>query len=63
MSQRQLADACGVHRMTISAIECGRRSIKLGEAVAISAALGVELGPLVSAEPLVLHVHTEVPID
>jgi transcriptional regulator with XRE-family HTH domain len=63
MSQRQLAEACGMHRMAINAIEAGSRSIKLTEAAAIAEALGVELGPLVSDEPLVLHVHTEVPID
>jgi transcriptional regulator with XRE-family HTH domain len=61
MSQRQLAEACGMTRDAITAIESGRRAIKLAEAIAISAALGIELGALVSPEPLVVHV--AIPID
>lgn len=63
MTQRELGEACGMHRMVISHLECGRRSIKLGEAVTLASVLGVDLAALVSSEPLVLHVHTEVPID
>lgn len=56
MSQRQLGEAVGLHRMVINKIEAGHRSIKLGEAVAFSAVLGVELTALISPEPLMLHV-------
>jgi UDP-N-acetylglucosamine 1-carboxyvinyltransferase len=63
LTQTQLADACGMTRQAISSIELGKRAFRLGEAVAIAEALEIDLGRLVSADPLVLHVHTEVPID
>lgn len=56
MTQQQLATASGLSRIAIASIENGTRYIKLGEAVILSAVLGVELGDLVSAEPLVLQV-------
>lgn len=61
MSQRQLAEACGMTRDAITAIESGRRPIRLDEAIAICDALDVELGALVSTAPLVVHV--AIPID
>jgi transcriptional regulator with XRE-family HTH domain len=59
MTQQQLATASGLSRIAIASIENCTRYIKLGEAVTLSAALGVELGDLVSAEPLVLHLPIE----
>lgn len=60
MTQQQLADATGMNRSAVWAVETGRRYIRLGEAVAICAALSVDLGALVAEEPLVLVTSTEV---
>lgn len=60
MTQKQLANACGMTRNAISSIESGHRSLKLGEAVAIAEALGVDLGALVSTGDLVLNVQVRI---
>lgn len=55
MTQQQLADAIGIRRAAVSAIECGSRNLRLGEAIALCDALGVDLGAVVSVQPLVLR--------
>lgn len=61
MTQLQLAQAIGVHQAAMSAIESGKRYLRLGEAIAACAALGVDLGQVVSEEPLTLR--TEVQFE
>lgn len=58
MSQQALADAAGMPRFALQAVEVGQRNLRLGEAIALCTALGVELGAVVSGQPLVLR--TEV---
>jgi transcriptional regulator with XRE-family HTH domain len=60
MSQRQLAAAIGTTQSAIWAIESGRRPLRLSEAVAICAALEVDLGAVVADEPLVLVAKTVI---
>lgn len=55
MTQQQLADQVGMRRAAVSAVECGDRNLRLGEAAAICDALGVDLGAVVSEQPLVLR--------
>lgn len=42
LSQEAFAEKCGLHRTYISAIECCRRSIALGNIPRIADALGVD---------------------
>lgn len=42
LSQEVFADKCGMHRTYISAIECYRRSISLGNIQRIADALEIE---------------------
>lgn len=42
LTQEELADACGMHRTYISAIERGKRSISLNNISKIAASLQVE---------------------
>lgn len=42
LSQKALAERCGLHRTYISDIECGKRSISLDNVQKISNALGVD---------------------
>ncbi len=56
MTQQQLAEAVGIRRTGITEIESGRRYLRLGEAIAICAALGVDLGDVVADEPMALRV-------
>lgn len=60
MTQQQLADATGMTRSAVWAIETGRRYLRLGEAADICAALKVDLTALVAQAPLVLETTTEV---
>jgi DNA-binding XRE family transcriptional regulator len=55
MSQQRLADAAGMPRFALQAVEAGNRNLRLGEAIALCEALGVELGAVVSDQPLVLR--------
>ncbi len=61
MTQQQLAEAIGIHQAVMSAIESGKRYLRLGEAIALCTALGVSLGEVVADEPLTLR--TEVRFD
>lgn len=61
MTQQQLAEAIGIHQAAMSAIESGKRYLRLGEAVALCTALDVDLGKVISDEPFTLH--TEVVFD
>lgn len=61
LSQQRLADACGIHRAAVAAIEGDKRTVSLGEAIGICAALGVNLAEMVDRSPLILRVET--PID
>lgn len=61
MTQQQLAEAIGIHQAAMSGIEAGKRYMRLGEAIAACAALGVDLGEVVSEEPLTLR--TEVQFE
>lgn len=58
LTQKQLADAVGMTRGALAAMEEGDRNLRLGEAVAICEVLQVDLAALVSPEPL----NIEVPI-
>jgi transcriptional regulator with XRE-family HTH domain len=61
MTQQQLAEIIGVHPMTLSAIESGRRYLRLGEAIGLCAALGVSLDEVASDKPFTLR--TEVQFE
>jgi len=61
MTQKQLAEQVGIHQAAMSAIEAGKRYMRLGEAIAACTALGVDLGDVVSDEPLTLR--TEVQFE
>lgn len=61
MTQEQLATACGLNRFVVAAIETGARGIRLGEALDLCAALGVDLAAMVNEAPMALHFET--PID
>lgn len=60
MTQQQLSDATGINRSSLGLIEVSRRGISLGEAALICEALDVELGAMISAEPLTLTIRTQV---
>ncbi len=55
MSQQQLSEATGMPRFAIAEVEGHRRHLRLGEAIALCAALGVALGDVVSDGPLTLQ--------
>lgn len=61
MTQQQLAESIGIHQAALSAIESGKRYLRLGEAIALCAALDVSLGDVVSDDPLTLR--TEVQFE
>lgn len=61
LSQHELATACGVRRHVVVAIEAGRRGIRLGEAVTLCGALGVDLAAMVADTPMALSI--SLPID
>jgi transcriptional regulator with XRE-family HTH domain len=61
MTQQQLAEAIGIHQAALSGIESGKRYLRLGEAIALCTALGVDLGEVVSDEPFTLR--TEVQFE
>jgi transcriptional regulator with XRE-family HTH domain len=63
MTQQQLAEITGIRRAALSEIEHGQRYLRLGEALALCAALGVELGAVVADEPLVLRTQIVQQID
>lgn len=55
LTQQQLADAIGMTRVALQAVEGGNRHLRIGEAVALCAALGVDLSVVVSEQPLMLR--------
>lgn len=61
MTQQQLSDATGMRRIAITEVESHRRHLRLGEAIALCAALGVPLADVVSDGPLTLQ--TDVTIQ
>lgn len=55
MTQQQLSAASGLKPWTIAEVEGHRRHLRLGEAIALCDALGVDLGDVVSEGPLTLR--------
>lgn len=56
MTQEELATAVGLGRYAIVAVEAGGRRIRLSEAYAIAAALGVTLDAMVSNDPVTITI-------
>lgn len=55
MTQQQLSDVTGMPKFAICEAEGHRRHLRLGEAIRLCNALGVDLGDVVSEGPLTLR--------
>lgn len=60
LTQEQVAATVGINRSAIAEIETGRRGVRLGEALDLCAALGVDLAEMCAPGPLTVTVATRV---
>lgn len=61
LTLEELGEAVGLNLNVVNRIEMGSRKTSVGEAEAISAALGVRLELLVGDYPLLVDVYVDVP--
>lgn len=50
ITQEELAEACGLHRTTVSHVEAGRRSVPMHALVPVADALGVSVDWILGRE-------------